>query len=316
MRWCPGCGNYAVLAAVQRLLPKLGLMKENIVFISGIGCASRFPYYMDTYGFHTIHGRATSIATGLKLTRPELSVWVVIGDGDGLSIGLGHLLHLIRRNIDVNILLLNNQIYGLTKGQFSPTTNIDQVTVTSPYGTLDEPFNPLSLALVANCGFVARAIDIDTKRLTQVLTQAYAYPGTTFIEILQNCHIYHDNAFSIYTNKSVQNERCIFLECDKSLRFGKKKDKGLTWDHQNLQITKNITDQNQHKLIQHRPSEQLSTLQLLLAKMSYPEYPVGIGVFRCAERNTHEALSTKQKNKHSLRSLKEILNSGQSWKVY
>src|SRR6266853_1989866 len=197
VRWCPGCGDYAILAAVQKTMPEFGIPRENIVFISGIGCAARFPYYMNTYGFHTIHGRAPAIATGLKVTRPDLDVWVVTGDGDGLSIGGNHLIHVLRRNVDMKILLFNNRIYGLTKGQYSPTSEVGKVTKSTPAGSVDFPFNPLSLAIGAEASFVARTIDSDRKHLTSVLRAATAHRGTSFVEIYQNCNIYNDDAFQL-----------------------------------------------------------------------------------------------------------------------
>ena len=204
IRWCAGCGNYVILAAVQRVLPKLGIPKENFVFVSGIGCASRLPYYIDTYGFHTIHGRATSVAAGLKITRPELSVWVITGDGDGLSIGLGNLLHLMRRNINVNILLHNNQVYGLTKGQHSPTTGIKKITKSTPYGNIDKPFDAVELAVAAKCSFVARTVDMDIHHLEDTIYKAANHRGTSFVEILQNCKIYNDGIFEAYKGKLIE----------------------------------------------------------------------------------------------------------------
>src|SRR5574339_712235 len=201
VRWCPGCGDYSILANVQRVMPELGVPRENFVFVSGIGCSSRFPYYMNTYGFHTIHGRAPAFATGIKAARPELSVWVVTGDGDGLSIGGNHLLHLLRRNFDVNVLLFNNQIYGLTKGQYSPTSEVNKVTKSTPFGSIDHPFNPLALALGADATFVARTMDRDPKHLQQLLLRAQAHKGASFLEIYQNCNIFNDGAFEIFTEK-------------------------------------------------------------------------------------------------------------------
>src|SRR5487761_2474575 len=221
VRWCPGCGDYAILSAVQAVFAELGVRRENIVFISGIGCSSRFPYYMNTYGFHTIHGRAPALATGLKVSRPDLDVWVVTGDGDGLSIGGNHLIHALRRNIDFNILLFNNRIYGLTKGQYSPTSEVGKVTKSTPMGSLDFPFNPVSLALGAEAPFVARTIDSDRKHLTAVLRAAADHRGTAFVEIYQNCPIFNDDAFAPVTEPGSREERVIRLEHGQPVRFGR-----------------------------------------------------------------------------------------------
>jgi 2-oxoglutarate ferredoxin oxidoreductase subunit beta len=219
VRWCPGCGDYAILATVQRLLPELGVTRENTVFLSGIGCSSRFPYYMNTYGFHSIHGRAPAIATGLKTTRPDLDVWVITGDGDALSIGGNHLIHLLRRNVDVQLLLFNNQIYGLTKGQYSPTSEAGKVTKSTPYGSLDHPFNPLAVALGADASFVARSLDRDPKHLAQTLRRAHEHRGTSFVEIYQNCNIFNDGAFFEFTERDTKPLRTIQLEHGQPMTF-------------------------------------------------------------------------------------------------
>ena len=227
VRWCPGCGDYAILAHVQKILPELSLPREKFVFISGIGCSSRFPYYMNTYGFHSIHGRAPAIATGLKVTRPELSVWVVTGDGDALSIGGNHLIHVLRRNVDLNIVLFNNRIYGLTKGQFSPTSEFGKVTKSTPMGGVDRPFCPVSLALGADGTFVARGVDVEAKHLQDILRRAHEHRGTAFIEVLQKCIIFNEGAFSHLTDKDTKDENLLFLEDGKPLIFGKNRDKGI-----------------------------------------------------------------------------------------
>lgn len=228
VRWCPGCGDYAILAAVQGFMPELGLAKENIVFVSGIGCSSRFPYYMNTYGMHSIHGRAPAIATGLASSRRDLSVWVVTGDGDALSIGGNHLIHALRRNVNLKILLFNNRIYGLTKGQYSPTSEVGKITKSTPMGSLDAPFNPVSLAIGAEASFVARTVDSDRKHLTQVLREAAAHPGTALIEIYQNCNIFNDGAFEALKDKQQAEEAVIRLEHGKPIRFGADLSKGLS----------------------------------------------------------------------------------------
>ena len=227
VRWCPGCGDYSILAQVQKVMPTLGIPKENIVIVSGIGCSSRFPYYMNTYGMHSIHGRATAVASGLKATRPELSVWIVTGDGDALSIGGNHTIHLLRRNFDVNILLFNNQIYGLTKGQYSPTSEEKKVTKSTPMGSIDHPFNVLALAMGADASFIARSMDRDPKHLQAMLLRSAAHKGSSFLEIYQNCNIFNDGAFEIFTEKSSKPEEAIFLEQGKPLIFGATQNKGI-----------------------------------------------------------------------------------------
>ena len=230
VRWCPGCGDYSILAQVQKVMPTLGIPRENIAIISGIGCSSRFPYYMNTYGMHSIHGRATAIASGLKAARPELSVWVVTGDGDSMSIGGNHLIHLLRRNFDLNILLFNNQIYGLTKGQYSPTSEENKITKSTPMGSIDHPFNPGALALGADASFVARTMDRDPKHLQSMLLRANQHKGTSFLEIYQNCNIFNDGAFEIFTEKGTKPQETVFLEHGKPLVFGAGNDKGIKLD--------------------------------------------------------------------------------------
>lgn len=230
VRWCPGCGDYSILKQVQTVMPTLGIPRENFVLISGIGCSSRFPYYMNIYGMHSIHGRATAIASGLKATRPELSVWIVTGDGDSLSIGGNHLIHILRRNFDVNIMLFNNQIYGLTKGQYSPTSEEHKVTKSTPFGSIDHPFNPAALAMGADGSFVARTMDRDPKHLQDMLKRAHAHKGTSFLEIYQNCNIFNDGAFEIYTDKGTKAEETLFMEHGKPLIFGAQKNKGIKID--------------------------------------------------------------------------------------
>lgn len=230
VRWCPGCGDYSILAQVQKVMPTLGIPRENIVIISGIGCSSRFPYYMNTYGMHSIHGRATAVASGLKGARPDLSVWIVTGDGDGLSIGGNHTIHLLRRNFDVNILLFNNQIYGLTKGQYSPTSEENKITKSTPFGSIDHPFNPMALALGADGTFVARTMDRDPKHLQAMLLRANAHKGSSFLEIYQNCNIFNDGAFEIFTEKGSKMDEALFLEQGKPLIFGANQNKGIKLD--------------------------------------------------------------------------------------
>lgn len=230
VKWCPGCGDYAILKQAQQVLADSGKKKEELVFISGIGCSSRFSYYVDTYGMHSIHGRAPSIASGVKLQNPDLSVWVVTGDGDGLSIGGNHLLHTIRRNLDLNIMLFNNKVYGLTKGQYSPTSNQDMKTKSSPYGSLDYPFNPIALSLAAGGTFIARSFDTEVKHLRSTLERAHQHKGTSFVEIYQNCNVFNDKAFAMFTDKQVRADHCLFLEHGKPLVFGANQDKGIKLD--------------------------------------------------------------------------------------
>ena len=230
VRWCPGCGDYSILAQVQKIMPGLGIPKENIVIVSGIGCSSRFPYYMNTYGMHSIHGRATAVASGLKASRPDLSVWIVTGDGDSLSIGGNHTIHLLRRNFDVNILLFNNQIYGLTKGQYSPTSEENKVTKSTPFGSIDHPFNPLALALGADATFIARSMDRDPKHLQELLVRSHKHRGASFLEIYQNCNIFNDGAFEAFTEKSSKPAETLFLEQGKPLIFGAQKNRGIKLD--------------------------------------------------------------------------------------
>jgi 2-oxoglutarate/2-oxoacid ferredoxin oxidoreductase subunit beta len=230
VRWCPGCGDYSILAQVQKIMPTLGIPRENIVIVSGIGCSSRFPYYMETYGMHSIHGRATAIASGLKASRPDLSVWIVTGDGDSLSIGGNHTIHLLRRNFDVNVMMFNNQIYGLTKGQYSPTSETQKITKSTPFGSIDHPFNPLALVMGADGTFIARSMDRDPKHLQEMLIRSHKHKGASFLEIYQNCNIFNDGAFEIFTEKSSKPTETLFLEQGKPLVFGANRDKGIRLD--------------------------------------------------------------------------------------
>lgn len=230
VRWCPGCGDYSILKQAQAVMPELGIPRENIVFISGIGCSSRFPYYMETYGMHSIHGRATAIASGLKAVRPDLSVWIVTGDGDALSIGGNHLAHLLRRNFNVNLLLFNNEIYGLTKGQYSPTSPVGAQTKSTPYGSIDHPFNPLAFAMGAGATFIARTMDRDPLHLRELLKRTHAHEGTSFLEIYQNCNVFNDGAFEVFTEKGTKKNETVFVEQGKPLIFGDQSDKGVKLD--------------------------------------------------------------------------------------
>ena len=273
IKWCPGCGDYAILSSLQSTLAKVSAKKEDTVIISGIGCSGRLPYYMNTFGFHTLHGRAPAIATGLKLARPELSIWVIIGDGDGLSIGSNHLFHLLRRNLNINVILINNQIYGLTKGQFSPTSQKGSITPTSPYGSLERPINPVLFALSAGAGFVARAVDIDKENLEPILEDAYHYKGTAFIEILQNCHIFNSGVFDAVRNKKTAKEHGVYMRHNSPLMFGSNLDKAVCADGYRLVVKEAINNRLPFDIINSDYTD--SGLALLLSQMLEP-LPLGI----------------------------------------
>lgn len=318
VRWCPGCGDYAILAQVQKVLPELGVARENFVFLSGIGCSSRFPYYVNTYGFHTIHGRAPAIATGLKASRPDLSVWVVTGDGDALSIGGNHLIHALRRNIDLNILLFNNRIYGLTKGQYSPTSEQGKVTKSTPLGSVDHPFSPIAVALGAEATFVARSIDVEAKHLQEMVKRAHEHRGAAFIEILQNCNIFNDGAFSDLTERDTKAESQLVLEHGKPLVFGKNRDKGIRMRGHSLEVveigTNGVTEAD---LIVH--DEKDTVLAFLLSSMQAPQFPSPIGVFRSVDRPTYDEGLVRQveqaKVKQGVGDLDDLFNRGDTWVV-
>ncbi|MBK3525644.1 2-oxoacid:ferredoxin oxidoreductase subunit beta, partial [Streptomyces sp. MBT70] len=297
VRWCPGCGDYAILAAVQGFMPELGLARENIVFVSGIGCSSRFPYYMNTYGMHSIHGRAPAIATGLATSRRDLSVWVVTGDGDALSIGGNHLIHALRRNVNLKILLFNNRIYGLTKGQYSPTSEIGKITKSTPMGSLDAPFNPVSLALGAEATFVARTIDSDRKHLTQVLREAAAHPGTALIEIYQNCNIFNDGAFDALKDKQQAQEALIRLEHGQPIRFGADGTRGVVRDRAtgDLKVV-TVTTENEADILVHDAHAASPTTAFALSRLADPDtlHHTPIGVFRSVDRPVYDTLMADQ----------------------
>ncbi len=288
VRWCPGCGDYAILAQVKKVLPELKVERHNLVFVSGIGCSSRFPYYMGTYGFHGIHGRAMAIASGVKIANPELNVWVVTGDGDGLSIGGNHLLHAIRRNIDMTVLLFNNRIYGLTKGQYSPTSEQGKKTKTSPKGVIDYPLHPLSVAIGAEASFVARTIDRDLKHLSYVLERAAKHRGTSFVEIYQNCNIFNDGAFSYATEKSTKDDTRLVLEHGKPLVFGKDRQKGIRLNCMEPEVVELGDGITEDDLLFHDERAKEPSLAYLMSRMHYPHFPEPIGVFRAVERPCYE----------------------------
>jgi 2-oxoglutarate/2-oxoacid ferredoxin oxidoreductase subunit beta len=316
VRWCPGCGDYAILAQVQRIMPEFGIPREKVVFISGIGCSSRFPYYMNTYGFHTIHGRAPAVATGLKVTRPELDVWVVTGDGDGLSIGGNHLIHALRRNIDLKILLFNNRIYGLTKGQYSPTSEVGKVTKSTPAGSVDFPFNPITVALGSSASFVCRTVDVEQKHLGDMLKRAHQHRGASFIEILQNCNIFNDGAFNELSDKQIKADHQLVLEHGKPLIFGKNKDKGIRMNGQRAEVVQLGNGVTEKDLIVH--DETNLSLAFMLANFEAP-LPSPLGVFYAVSRPTFDAAMNKQltdaKAKQGPGDLQELLNRGDTWTV-
>ncbi|HNR43189.1 MAG TPA: 2-oxoacid:ferredoxin oxidoreductase subunit beta [Bacteroidales bacterium] len=319
VRWCPGCGNHAVLSAVQRALAELDIPKENYVFVSGIGCSSRFPYYMDTYGFHGIHGRASTIATGVKTANPGLSVWQITGDGDALAIGGNHFIHAVRRNVDINIILFNNEIYGLTKGQYSPTSEKGLVTRTSPYGTVEEPFSVGELVIGAKGKYFARTIDANVTLSTQIYKDAARYKGTSVIEVLQNCVIFNDGVHENISGREVRDDRTLTLRHGEPMIFGKNNDKGLVLDGLKLKVV-NLGDGYREKdLLIHDAYETNPGIHYMIASMRYPEYPVALGVIRAAAGQTYEMAVEEQirsvgKNSE-IKCVADLLKSGSTWKV-
>jgi 2-oxoglutarate ferredoxin oxidoreductase subunit beta len=290
VRWCPGCGDYSILAQMKKALTTVGVPREKIAFVSGIGCSSRFPYYMNTYGFHTIHGRAPTFATGLRLANPDLQVWLVTGDGDGLSIGGNHLIHAIRRNVDIKILLFNNEIYGLTKGQYSPASRLGTKTKTSPQGSFETPLRPLTTALSAEATFVARTIDVDVQHLTATLQKAAAHKGTAFVEIYQNCKIFNDGVFEYATDKSVKADNLLYLEHGKPMIFGKDRSKGIRLNGVHPEVVEIGKDCQIDDLLTHDESAAEPTLAYLLSRMYNPHYPEVVGVFRSVRKPSYEEL--------------------------
>ncbi|GMR25723.1 MAG: 2-oxoacid:ferredoxin oxidoreductase subunit beta [Ignavibacteria bacterium] len=322
VRWCPGCGDYSILAQVQRTLPDIiEKEKANVVWVSGIGCSSRIPYYINTYGFHGIHGRAPAIATGVKVANPELDVWVATGDGDLLSIGGNHFIHTCRRNVDLKILLFNNRIYGLTKGQYSPTSEKGKLTKTSPYGSVDYPFNPISLAIGSGATFVARAIDVSPKHLQEMLKRAGAHKGTAFLEIYQNCNIFNDGAFSLLTDKDTKDDNILYLEHDKPMVFGKDLDKGIKLDGAKPIIVDLTTSSfTKDDILVHDEFSEEPILAMILAHITDdPAFPTPIGVFRQIQRETYDAAISSQidfvTEKRGKGDLKKALFGANTWEV-
>ncbi|MEV0830813.1 2-oxoacid:ferredoxin oxidoreductase subunit beta [Nonomuraea rubra] len=317
VRWCPGCGDYAILAAVQSFLPELGLKRENIVFVSGIGCSSRFPYYLNTYGFHSIHGRAPAIATGLAASRPDLSVWVITGDGDALSIGGNHLIHALRRNVNLNILLFNNRIYGLTKGQYSPTSEVGKITKSTPMGSLDKPFNPISLAIGAEASFVARTIDSDRKHLQSVLREATAHRGTSLVEIYQNCNIFNDNAFEQLKDPEVRDDITLRLEHDQPIVSASKA--VVRGANGGVEVVARDSVSEDQILVHdaHNPDPSVA---FALSRLDEPAFEhVPIGIFRSVDRPSYESLMSEQLEEAVAQKgpgdLSELLLGGDTWRI-
>ena len=318
VRWCPGCGDYSILAQMKKVLPTLGIAPENTVFISGIGCSSRFPYYMNTYGIHSIHGRAPAIASGLKISRPELSVWVITGDGDALSIGGNHLMHAIRRNLNINIILFNNRIYGLTKGQYSPTSVLGQVTKTTPNGVIDNPLHPLSVAIGCEATFVARSIDVHIKHLAMTLKRAAEHVGTSFVEVYQNCNVFNDGAFEYATGRETKADNILELEHGKPMIFGKNRDKGIRLNGLAPEVVELGKGVSEDDLLFHDEKTSEPTLAYLLSRMTHPEFPEPIGVYRAVDHPRYEERLSEQiavAQKKGKGDLQTLFSSGETWTV-
>ncbi|MBA3243466.1 MAG: 2-oxoacid:ferredoxin oxidoreductase subunit beta [Acidobacteria bacterium] len=321
VRWCPGCGDYAILSNVQKVMPELGIPREKVVFVSGIGCSSRFPYYMNTYGFHSIHGRAPAVATGIKTANPDLSVWVITGDGDALSIGGNHFMHAIRRNLDLNYILFNNRIYGLTKGQYSPTSEFGKKTKSTPMGVIDYPINPASLAIASEATFVARTIDIDVKHLGAVVNAAARHKGVSFVEVYQNCNIFNDHAFDSFAERSVRSDKVLYLEDGKPMVFGKNRERGIRMNGALPEVIElnAETGLNENDCLVHNAGEHDPSVAFMLARMEAPTFPQPVGIFRDVQRETYEDLLVAQIDtavaKHGRGQLEKLIHSGDMWVV-
>jgi 2-oxoglutarate/2-oxoacid ferredoxin oxidoreductase subunit beta len=319
VRWCPGCGDYSILAQTQKTMPDFGVPREKMVFISGIGCSGRLPYYMNTYGFHSIHGRAPTLATGLKAARPDLMVWVITGDGDALSIGGNHVLHTMRRNVDVKLVMFNNRIYGLTKGQASPTSEMGKRTKSTPDGTIDHPVIPLSIALAAEATFVARSVDTHTEHLQATLERAGRHRGSAFVEVLQNCNIFNDGAYREFTDREVREDRMLLLEHGQPMIFGKDRDRGIRLHGLHPEIVELGGEVSEADLLVHDEEAEDPYLAYMLSRMWWPEFPVPVGVFRNVERPTHDELLTAQIDtalaQRGPGDLEALLRSGDTWSV-
>jgi 2-oxoglutarate/2-oxoacid ferredoxin oxidoreductase subunit beta len=320
VRWCPGCGDYSILAAVQMLMPELGVRRESTVFLSGIGCAARFPYYMNTYGLHSIHGRAPAIATGLATTRPDLDIWVVTGDGDALSIGGNHLIHALRRNVNMTILLFNNQIYGLTKGQYSPTSEVSKVTKSTPFGSLDTPFNPISLALGAEATFVARTHDMDRGHMQETFRRAHDHKGAAFVEVYQNCNVYNDGAFEKITGRDVRASMLIPLAHGQPIRFGPDLERGVVQRPDGRLEIVEVAEVGEDALLVHDEARDDPGLAFALSRLANGPYePTPIGVFRAVERPEYGEEMSRQivrvQERQGVGDLNALLRSGSTWTV-
>jgi len=320
VRWCPGCGDHAIMAAIQKSLPEMGHPKENFAFISGIGCSSRFPYYMDTYGFHSIHGRAAAIASGTKTSNPELSVWQVTGDGDSLAIGGNHFIHTVRRNIDLNIIIFNNEIYGLTKGQYSPTSKLGAKTKTSPYGTIENPFHPGELVIGSQGKFFARSVDNNIKLNQEIFLEAEKHKGTSVVEILQNCVIYNDKTHAVISDKKFKDDRQLVLRHGEKMIFGSERNKGIVLDGLKLKVVEIGKDgYTEDDILVHDAKEPNPGIHQMLANMRYPEYPVAVGVIRNVESGTYERKMEEQikqvQEESDYKCVDDLLNSGSTWEV-
>lgn len=317
VRWCPGCGDFSILAQLKSLLVSLGVPREKFVFVSGIGCAGRLPYYLDTYGFHTVAGRALTVATGIKLANPELSVWVITGDGDGLASGGNHFIHALRRNVDVKVLLFNNEVYGLTKGQFSPTSRVGTLTRSSPHGSVDQPLRPVSLALSAEAGFVARTIDVDVQHLSITLRRAAEYRGTAFVEIYQNCPIFNPGVFEYATELSVKHDNLLYLRHGQPLVFGADSSYGIVLNGLEPEKVR-LTSKKDRPLLVHDERATEPTLAFLLSRFAYPSFPECMGVFRCLERPTYVDQLTEARaaaQRAGVPSLERLLEGDEPWDV-
>ncbi|MBX3442326.1 MAG: 2-oxoacid:ferredoxin oxidoreductase subunit beta [Planctomyces sp.] len=319
IRWCPRCGDYSILAQVKKILPNLGVPREKLVFVSGIGCSSRFPYYLNTFGVHGIHGRAPAIATGLKLARPDLQVWVVTGDGDALSIGGNHILHAIRRNVNLKVLLFNNQIYGLTKGQYSPTSPLGQKTKSTPYGSVDQPLSPLAVAIGAGATFAARSVDIDIQHLTMVLERAAAHEGMAFVEIYQDCNVFNSGAFEFATDKNAKQDNCIYLEHGKPLIFGKERNKGVRLNGKGMPEIVTVNGIARDDLLFHDETADDPSQAFRLAQMRWPDSPEPLGVLRAVARPTFDGAVTSQIEQVQAKlgpgDVDALLDGGETWEV-
>jgi 2-oxoglutarate ferredoxin oxidoreductase subunit beta len=317
VRWCPGCGNNAILAQVQKTLPELGVPRENIVMVSGIGCSSRFPYYMNTYGIHTIHGRAPTVAMGLKCARPELQVWVVTGDGDALAIGGNHFSHALRRNVDINILLFNNRIYGLTKGQYSPTTPPGIRTLSSPDGSIENPVNPVGVAIGSEAGFIARTVDVFQKHMAGVLRRAAAHRGASLVEIAQNCIIFNDGAWSHLTDPDSRLENVLYLEHGQPMRFGRQGEKGIRLNGLKPEVV-SVAEVGEKALLVHDEQAAEPTLAYLLSRMGPPDFPTPVGVFRAVDKPVYSGQLLAQVHEAQARAapdLDALYRQGETWEV-